>query len=205
MNCIYCGKKLTANAKFCIYCGNKVEQTPVKAAVCPVCKSPVEPEDRFCVVCGNKLGFAGDGRERSKSNTPPQPVNIYPDPVTPASPVHANPAPQKSVDKKSVQLRFVMTNLDRPHIQFAVPMKEEIRIGRQRGDIIISDDPEVSRSHCRIMQRNGLLYLVDENSKNGTCCRGRWITPGEEVPIQSGDIIQIGRYNYKAEVRERKI
>ncbi|MGB7337814.1 MAG: FHA domain-containing protein [Phototrophicaceae bacterium] len=51
----------------------------------------------------------------------------------------------------------------------------------------------VSRRHATLNNRNGLLYLTDHNTTNGTYVNGKRIEP--EVPhvLTNGDRLQIGR------------
>jgi pSer/pThr/pTyr-binding forkhead associated (FHA) protein len=50
---------------------------------------------------------------------------------------------------------------------------ESVILGRERGDILFAEDGYVSGTHARLSQRNGLFYLVDLNSSNGTFLRIR--------------------------------
>jgi hypothetical protein len=58
---------------------------------------------------------------------------------------------------------------------------ESVILGRERGDIVFSEDGYVSGTHARISQRDGRCYLTDLNSSNGTFIRlrePRTIGPG---------------------------
>jgi ABC transport system ATP-binding/permease protein len=61
-------------------------------------------------------------------------------------------------------------------------------IGRKRGDLIL-DDPLVSGSHCRIVERDGKLLLQDLGSTNGTLVDGRRV---RETALQPGAEITVG-------------
>jgi hypothetical protein len=50
---------------------------------------------------------------------------------------------------------------------------ESVLLGRERGDIVFSEDGYVSGTHARISQRDGRCYLTDLNSSNGTFIRLR--------------------------------
>ncbi len=50
---------------------------------------------------------------------------------------------------------------------------EAVVLGRERGDIVFTEDGYVSGTHARVSQRNGRFYLSDLNSSNGTFLRLR--------------------------------
>ena len=94
---------------------------------------------------------------------------------------------------------IVLTDLEDPQRQYKAPIEGEILIGRRRADIVIPDDMEISRSHCRIILREDALYLVDAASKNGTFYQDCRIAANQEIPIGNGDVIRIGRHKLKVE------
>ena len=66
-------------------------------------------------------------------------------------------------------------------------------IGRDKDCTIrLRGDPEVSRIHCTIQQREDKCYiLLDENSKNGTFINGRKVFDNDETVLQDGDVIRL--------------
>lgn len=100
--------------------------------------------------------------------------------------------------KKKGGYCLVLTNLDKPGVQFKKSIGQEISIGRENTDIVISGDDRLSRKHCKIILRGHLLYLKDLNSKNGTFYQETRIY--DETPIVSGGKIKIGRYHYSVEL-----
>jgi len=70
-----------------------------------------------------------------------------------------------------------------------------MRIGRgmrmQRGDDVevVVDHKCVSRLHARVENRDGLIYLVDEGSSNGSCVNGVRVT---ECELTDGDMVRFG-------------
>lgn len=101
-------------------------------------------------------------------------------------------------DRRKGNYYLLLTNLDNPDIRFKKPIKEEISIGRENTDIVITGDDRVSRNHCKVILRGHLLYLKDMDSKNGTFYQDTRIY--EETPIVSGGKIKIGRYRYSIEL-----
>lgn len=61
------------------------------------------------------------------------------------------------------------------------------RIGRSRGDIVLTHDPFLSHRHCRVFGDGGGVWLEDEGSNNGTF---RMVRSGELLPF--GTVLRIG-------------
>lgn len=69
-----------------------------------------------------------------------------------------------------------------------------VRIGRGSTNDINLNDPQVSRSHCQIIQdHNGSYRIVDLNSSNGTYVNGKPIYG--EAPLSSSDSVRVGNTN----------
>jgi len=67
---------------------------------------------------------------------------------------------------------------------------ESVIVGRtEKADITI-DDYSVSRRHARFFRRNGVWFVEDLGSRNGTDVNGRRIS--EPSPVNPGDVITIG-------------
>lgn len=75
----------------------------------------------------------------------------------------------------------------------SIDMKKTIRIGRgSKNDVVLDDDPLVSRRHALIEFVDGQYRLTDLGSTNQTYLNNRPITPKESVVLKTGDIITIG-------------
>lgn len=70
---------------------------------------------------------------------------------------------------------------------------ETVSIGRDRSNSIRLDDDEVSRHHCSILVEDGVTFLVDENSSNGTFLNG---SPVERSELKKGDRVRVGRTQF---------
>jgi pSer/pThr/pTyr-binding forkhead associated (FHA) protein len=71
-----------------------------------------------------------------------------------------------------------------------------VHCGRERGDILFSEDGYVSGLHCRIAPNDaGQLCLTDVGSSNGTFIRLR-----EEQKVQSGDILLMGQQLFRVDI-----
>ncbi|MGD9159801.1 MAG: FHA domain-containing protein [Desulfobacteraceae bacterium] len=67
-----------------------------------------------------------------------------------------------------------------------------VYIGRSEENDIQISDMSVSRRHLKIIEKDGLFYIKDLNSQNGTYVNGSKITPDEYFEIEESDPIVIG-------------
>ncbi|MDE6434726.1 MAG: FHA domain-containing protein [Lachnospiraceae bacterium] len=76
------------------------------------------------------------------------------------------------------------------------------KIGKNEGNIdyVISDNTSISRHHADIIRKDLGFYIVDNNSTNCTFVNEKRAMPGEQVPIVSGDIIQMSNIRFRFEV-----
>ena len=79
----------------------------------------------------------------------------------------------------------------------AFPVPERgVHCGRERGDILFSEDGYVSGLHCRIAKgSDGRVYLTDIGSSNGTFVRLR-----SERPIGGGDVLLMGQQLFRVDL-----
>lgn len=75
-------------------------------------------------------------------------------------------------------------------------------IGRDEGCDISIEDPKASREHCEIYHKQKKYFIIDRNSSNGTLLNYKKIPPNREMPLKSGDQIQIGKYLLIFEIRD---
>jgi len=68
--------------------------------------------------------------------------------------------------------------------------REELIIGRAKGNAIHVVDDGVSRHHARIVRNGSEMVLEDLNSRNGTYCNGK---RADRRVLTDGDKIQVGR------------
>ncbi len=52
------------------------------------------------------------------------------------------------------------------------------------------DDSRISRKHCEIWQENGVFYLKDLGSRNGTALNGELLVPQKPYALNDGDLVQ---------------
>jgi pSer/pThr/pTyr-binding forkhead associated (FHA) protein len=63
-------------------------------------------------------------------------------------------------------------------------------VGRGNDLDLVLHDPEVSRRHARFESRNGVVYVDDLKSRNGTFLNGRRVT--EAIEVREGDEVDAG-------------
>ncbi len=68
-----------------------------------------------------------------------------------------------------------------------------LRIGRDPANDFVVDDIEVSRNHAKITCDEGVYWIEDLNSTNGTLLNGRKILSPEK--LKDGDLINLGETN----------
>lgn len=91
-------------------------------------------------------------------------------------------------------------------------MREEIKreiyldkdiycIGSQKDADIIIGNEAVSRLHARINKSEGVYYIEDLNSRNGTWVNGKLLHYMEKIALRNGDVIAFAdeRFRYEEE------
>ncbi len=68
-------------------------------------------------------------------------------------------------------------------------------MGRADTADIQVDDQIASAAHARIFPRDGVMYIEDMGSTNGTYLNGRQVGPAERLKLQ--DVIRIGDSEYR--------
>lgn len=67
-----------------------------------------------------------------------------------------------------------------------------VTLGRSSKNDIVIKDKFVSKNHLNITERNGIFYLEDLNSANGTYLNGEEVDAGTLIELQNGDKIGVG-------------
>ena len=88
--------------------------------------------------------------------------------------------------------------VDRGGKRKVVPIREEQAIiGRSHGNTVRIPSAEVSRQHCRLSKKDGLVMVRDLGSVNGTLLNGTRIS-SEEV-VRPGDRVEVGPVTFVVE------
>jgi FHA domain len=109
--------------------------------------------------------------------------------ATAPAPAAGREKPRKVRAKDRVGHLSVVDPKDRAGTLFDIG--PEITIGRATGCAVsVPDDTYVSQLHARVFQRDGLTYVEDLGSTNGTYVNGMRVTTA--VPVRRGDRVQVG-------------
>lgn len=85
--------------------------------------------------------------------------------------------------------------LNGPNAGTLIKLGEENLIGRSPECLIHSNDPTVSRKHCRILRETLSFVLEDIGSLNGTALNGKNLTSPSE--LKDGDKINAAAIEFK--------
>ncbi len=81
--------------------------------------------------------------------------------------------------------------------------KPEFTLGRsEKADHMIGDNSDVSRIHATIIQKNGVNYILDNESTNHTYVDGTPLEPGKEVLLKNGAVVNMGNEEFVFRLRK---
>lgn len=99
-----------------------------------------------------------------------------------------NAAGSIAFDRPQATLTVMGYRTDNPDRHFV--FKRDVTIGRGLdNDIILENDPRISRHHARIEFKYGQFLLTDLNSANGTSLNGLPVT---QIVLTPGDKVSLG-------------
>jgi len=84
-----------------------------------------------------------------------------------------------------------------PVVGQTLPLPPITLLGRDPENTIVLDDVAVSAVHARLSRENGIWWLEDLGSQNGTCLNE--IPLSKPTTLANGDIIEIGRSRFRLE------
>ena len=68
-----------------------------------------------------------------------------------------------------------------------------VSVGRSSSNEVVVNDSLVTRErHCVITEENGMYYIFDASSKNGTFVNGNCIPHGTKIKLHHTDVVRIG-------------
>jgi transcriptional regulator with GAF, ATPase, and Fis domain len=90
---------------------------------------------------------------------------------------------------QSAHLRILAGTCSQP----AYPVEiQGLSIGREDCDVVIADDPRISRKHARVERSFAGWQFQDLGSRNGFYVNGRGFGRGQRTPLPDGSVIRIG-------------
>jgi hypothetical protein len=165
--------------------------------VCPSCGADNLPGTLFCVQCGTYLPSGGPLRT--------EPLPEQEDGRT--------ARPRRDGDDheevaRSIQIDVLVLNTGR---QISLSVDREILVGRLDAahgifpelDMTADSGMEqgVSRRHAHIYTRDGVCFVEDLDSTNGTFLNGERITPYLPYAFHDGDVITFGTLRLEFHIR----
>jgi pilus assembly protein CpaF len=75
----------------------------------------------------------------------------------------------------------------------------ECKIGRNKSNDVVLDDPSVSPEHARIYRENDGYFICDMKSGSGTFIQGFRLPAMHKIKMQQGTVVNIGRHNLRLE------
>ncbi|HET9424379.1 MAG TPA: FHA domain-containing protein [Gemmatimonadaceae bacterium] len=161
--CPRCAKTVDPTLPFCGHCGARVAGAG-RTNSCGECGADyVQGVDVFCARCGNRVG---------------QRVSIN---------MRMTPELSVSVDRTSGGPRLSLIGEAGNVTKTFTLDRGEAEIGRQDADIEFRDDHFLSPIHARLELREGILYMRDLGSRNGS-----WLYISEPTKLADGDQLMIG-------------
>lgn len=93
---------------------------------------------------------------------------------------------------------LVISGVNTPQRIESVVAKDEFVIGKnpQATDLTIEFSKAVSNRHCSIICKNGVSYVVDHQSTNGTFLNGVRVQSEERVQIKAGDKLRLANCDF---------
>lgn len=134
---------------------------------CPVCNSPIKPEDNACNICGFKL----IGSTQSF-----KPISLSGEEVPSPTEKTTTAAELRVVRGSQIGMIYSLDG-------------DSFSIGRNPECDIFLNDMTVSRLHANITRKKSVFQIDDANSFNGVWINNESI---ESALLNEGDIIQIG-------------
>jgi ABC-2 type transport system ATP-binding protein len=113
-------------------------------------------------------------------------------PPTPA-PAVTEGAARRSGRQRQIPTVPVLAFLGGQRAGSEVPVNDQVVVGRDAGaaDVVLDEDPEISRRHAAFSAAGAGLTVRDLGSTNGTFLKGERLT--ETIALETGDRVELGR------------
>ena len=77
-----------------------------------------------------------------------------------------------------------------------IHLESDLEIGREEGDLILSDDAQISSKHAKLTLSNDKWCLYDLGSTNGTFLNGKEIEKKQLIPLNPFNLITLGEHHF---------
>lgn len=167
---------------------------------CTQCGARNDEGNDFCTQCGFRLAPGGYGRASespiSFSPGPPQTGENYVAGEDDATSLLREPDETSLLEEVP---SWPVLKVERAGGEEIIPIdKPEFFIGRNREavDYCETGNQNIGRVHAKIIRQNGVCYIVDLESKNGTYLNGERLPSNEPYPLNFKDKIRLANVEY---------
>ena len=117
-----------------------------------------------------------------------------------AAPVPPMPEQKTDAPKPQAPVPYLLRTATNEKIYINKP---EFAIGRSatKADYTVTDNSDVSRIHCIIERKNGVSYIKDNQSTNGTYVNGKNIAGQENVFLTNNAKVSLGDEEFVYHIR----
>ena len=128
------------------------------------------------------------------------PVPSMPEKKPEAAPVPPMPEQKTDAPKPQAPVPYLLRTATNEKIYINKP---EFAIGRSatKADYTVTDNSDVSRIHCIIERKNGVSYIKDNQSTNGTYVNGKNIAGQENVFLTNNTKVSLGDEEFVYHIR----
>ena len=128
------------------------------------------------------------------------PVPPMPEKKPEAAPVPPMPEQKTDAPKPQAPVPYLLRTATNEKIYINKP---EFAIGRSatKADYTVTDNSDVSRIHCIIERKNGVSYIKDNQSTNGTYVNGKNIAGQENVFLTNNAKVSLGDEEFVYHIR----
>ena len=128
------------------------------------------------------------------------PVPTMPEKKPEAAPVPPMPEQKTDAPKPQAPVPYLLRTATNEKIYINKP---EFAIGRSatKADYTVTDNSDVSRIHCIIERKNGVSYIKDNQSTNGTYVNGKNIAGQENVFLTNNAKVSLGDEEFVYHIR----
>ena len=128
------------------------------------------------------------------------PVPPMPEKKPEAAPVPPMPEQKTDASKPQAPVPYLLRTATNEKIYINKP---EFAIGRSatKADYTVTDNSDVSRIHCIIERKNGVSYIKDNQSTNGTYVNGKNIAGQENVFLTNNAKVSLGDEEFVYHIR----
>ena len=107
----------------------------------------------------------------------------------------------KPLAEQSIYL--VINDITQPHKRYEVVVEDTVEIGRKpnKPGIAIDYDPKISRRHCAVKNRNGVLWVEDLGAVNKTYVNDARLNSAQV--IKDNDVLVLGNTRFFVRIEKR--